>query len=160
MIPVGGLKIGATEFQKADEKNPKPVDVSWTVGPSHRIVFSAFPMNPQRGQFWITPTVVANWTNLSVTGTGDKDGKPTVATEGCTQFHFGVGGEAVYNYRYSRLRCLGVASGGYGYFDTEWSWWVDNGVSFGVGYSASSLKFPQDTTVRSQGIYGTVGMRF
>jgi hypothetical protein len=149
VLPTGPLVIGSTEFVKADEKNPKLVDISWTVGPTHRVELSFLRLGSFR-QFWISPAVVGQWSSVSVTGTGEVDGKPKGDSESFRGFYPAFGGEAVYSYQYSRLKAFAVAGRDYLLGRAEWSWWLANNLDCSVSCEAQDITLPRNSRLRTK----------
>ena len=160
VTPTGQFIVGSTEFQKADAKtaDAKPIQIDWTYGPMHRVEFTCLRLG--QGNFWLNPAFVGQWVNLSITATGEKDGKQISDSERINSFYPSAGIEACYDLGNARTTILATASDKYLRVRAGYSWAVSFNLNFGVGWQAEQMKMERETTVRSQGVYGQIGARF
>jgi hypothetical protein len=84
---VNGIEFRETQKEKQGKKgDPKPILLSWQHGADNRMELTAIVNSPVR------PMIIGEWVGVSLTATGEKEGKPIEATESFRAFLWAIGG--------------------------------------------------------------------
>jgi hypothetical protein len=154
-VPINGFEYGrpATVAPGAILADTTPIDMAWTIGPSHMLTVTCLRLNTQPGNFWLSPVFVGDWLSGSVTGAKATNMVMPTATENFSQFFPAGGIELSYNYPNAYLTAMGAASDRYWVVDVAYKWQAANGLGLGLGWTGKKATFDKEISVQTNSPY-------
>ena len=158
--PQTALNIGSSNFGRdptssqgqQGQAQEKQVTLDWSFPAMHRLSLSG-PLL----QNTIRPVAVCEWSGLTMTATGEIDGKPRTETETLQKTFVGLGANADYTTGRVGSHLMVVGSDRYLFAEAGAVYRFNAQTLLSGGWQWKTLEFPNDTTVRVNGV--TLGLR-